>query len=48
VAPTLDITVLAGEWRTYAARQKELPKNSDAAFLGFCKTWYQKRGRNGW
>ena len=23
-------------------------KNPDAAFLGFCKSWYKKRGRNGW
>ena len=48
VAPTWDINVLVGEWRTYAARQKALPKNPDAAFLGFCKSWYKKRGRNGW
>tara|TARA_R110000824_G_scaffold87846_2_gene216296 strand:- start:163 stop:741 length:579 start_codon:yes stop_codon:yes gene_type:complete len=48
LAPTWDINVLVGEWRTYAARQKEPPKNPDAAFLGFCKSWYKKRGRNGW
>ena len=27
---------------------KEPPKNPDAAFLGFCKSWFKKRGRNGW
>lgn len=48
LAPTWDIKVLAGEWRIYAARQKEPPKNPDAAFLGFCKSWFKKRGRNGW
>ena len=48
LAPTWDINVLVGEWRTYAARRKEPPKNPDAAFLGFCKSWYKKRGRNGW
>ncbi len=48
LAPTWDIRVLAGEWRTYAAKQKEPPKNPDAAFLGFCKSWFKKRGRNGW
>jgi hypothetical protein len=48
LAPTWDVRVLVGEWRTYAARQKEPPKNPDAAFLGFCKSWYKKRGRNGW
>jgi hypothetical protein len=35
IAPTWDINVLVGEWRTYSARQKEPPKNADAAFLGF-------------
>ena len=48
LAPTWDITVLVGEWRSYAARKKEPPKSPDAAFLGFCKSWYEKRGRNGW
>ena len=48
LAPTWDINVLVGEWRTYAARRKEPPKNPDAAFLEFCKSWYKKRGRNGW
>jgi len=48
LVPTWDINVLVGEWRTYAARRKEPPKNPDAAFLGFCKSWYKKRGRNGW
>lgn len=48
LAPTWDIRVLAGEWRAYAAKQKEPPKNPDAAFLGFCKSWFKKRGRNGW
>ena len=48
LAPTWDITKLVGEWRSYSARQKEPPKNPDAAFLGFCKSWFKKRGRNGW
>jgi len=48
LAPTWDIKVLVGEWQTYAARQKEPTKNPDAAFLGFCKSWFKKRGRNGW
>ncbi len=48
LAPTWDIRILPGEWRTYAAKQKEPPKNPDAAFLGFCKSWFKKRGRNGW
>jgi hypothetical protein len=48
LAPTWDITVLVGKWRSYAACRKEPPKSPDAAFLGFCKNWYEKRGRNGW
>jgi len=48
VAPTWDVAVLADEWRSYAARQKEPPKNPDRAFLGFCRSWFEKRGRNGY
>lgn len=48
LAPTWDINVLVGEWRTYSAKRKDPPKNPDAAFLGFCKRWFEKRGRNGW
>ena len=48
LAPTWDISVLVGEWQSFAARQKEPPKSPDAAFLGFCKSWFKKRGRNGW
>ena len=48
VAPTWDVSVLADEWRSYAARQKEPPKNPDRAFLGFCRSWFAKRGRNGY
>lgn len=45
IAPTWDIDHLAREWRAYAAKLKTPPKNADAAFLGFCKSWYKKRGR---
>ena len=47
ICPTWDIKYLVSEWRTYSARQKEAPKNPDGAFLGFCKAWFKKRGRNG-
>ena len=47
-APTWDVKMLAQEWRVYAAKQKEAPRNADAAFLGFCRSWYKKRGRNGY
>jgi len=45
VAPAWDIHMLVSEWRTYSAQQKEPPKNPDKAFLGFCKKWFEKRGR---
>jgi hypothetical protein len=46
VAPTWDVAMLANEWRSYSARQKDPPKNADGAFLGFCKAWFSKRGRS--
>ena len=48
LCPTWDINVIIGEWRAYSAKAKEPPKNPDAAFLGFCKKWFEKRGRNGY
>ena len=48
LAPTWDIQMLVKEWRIYAAKKKAPPKNPNAAFLGFCKAWFDKRGRNGW
>ena len=48
LAPTWDIKVLVDEWRAYSAKRKDPPKNPEAAFLGFCKAWYRKRGRNGY
>ena len=45
VAPTWDISILVEEWRAYSAKQQTPPKNADAAFLGFCKSWYKNRGR---
>ena len=48
IAPTWDVSVLADEWRAYAAGQKEPPKHPDRAFLGFCRSWFAKRGRNGY
>lgn len=48
LCPTWDIDVIIGEWRAYSAKAKAPPKNADAAFLGFCKAWYKKRGRNGY
>lgn len=40
-APGWDIYLLEREWREWAA---EPPKNADAAFVGFCAKWFEKRG----
>jgi hypothetical protein len=42
LAPGWDVRMIEQEWRSWAT---EMPKNPDAAFLGFCRKWYEKRGR---
>lgn len=41
-APGWDIHYLEREWREW---MKESPKNADKAFIGFCKKWFERRGR---
>lgn len=41
LAPGWDIHYLEKEWRDWIT---EPPRNADAAFLGFCRKWYEKRG----
>ncbi|MEP3246740.1 MAG: replication initiator protein A [Sneathiella sp.] len=41
-APGWDIYVLESEWREWMT---EPPRNPDAAFLGFCRKVFEKRGR---
>ncbi|MCA9212430.1 MAG: replication initiator protein A [Planctomycetales bacterium] len=41
VAPGWDIYVLEQEWRSWIT---EPPRNVDAAFVGFCRKWYERRG----
>jgi plasmid replication initiation protein len=41
-APGWDVYVLEQEWRDWMT---EAPRNPDAAFLGFCRKVYEKRGR---
>lgn len=41
-APSWDIYYLEQEWRNWI---KSPPRNPDAAFIGFCKKWFEKRGR---
>lgn len=42
VAPGWDIHMLEREWRDWMT---EPPKNADAAFIGFCRKWFERRGR---
>lgn len=41
-APGWDIDVLLAEWRDWMT---EPPRNPDAAFIGFCRKWFERRGR---
>jgi len=41
VAPGWDVYELEREWREWMT---EPPRNPDAAFIGFCKKWYARRG----
>ena len=46
VAPGWDVYVLESEWRSWMADGGlDAPKSPDKAFLGFCKKWFEKRGR---
>lgn len=42
VAPGWDVYVLDQEWREWMT---EAPRNPDAAFIGFCRKWFERRGR---
>ena len=45
-APSWDIYYLEEEWRMWiGSKGGELPKRPDAAFLGFCSSWYERKGR---
>lgn len=41
-APGWDVRYLEGEWRDWIV---EPPHDADAAFTGFCRKWFEKRGR---
>lgn len=41
LAPGWDAYYLEGEWLDWIT---EAPRDADAAFLGFCKKWYERRG----
>ncbi len=41
LAPGWDVNYLEREWLDWIT---EAPRNRDAAFLGFCRKWYERRG----
>jgi Replication initiator protein A len=41
VAPGWDVHYLEQQWREWIT---EPPRDADAAFIGFCKKWHEKRG----
>ena len=41
-APTWDVHFLEQEWRMWMS---EPPRHPDGAFLGFCRKWYERKGR---
>ncbi|RMD95694.1 MAG: RepB family plasmid replication initiator protein [Alphaproteobacteria bacterium] len=46
VAPGWDVYHLEREWRSWMADGGlDAPKDADRAFLGFCRKWFEKRGR---
>ncbi len=54
-APGWDVYYLEDEWRTWMGKKAEadrhvglavvMPHNPDAAFTGFCKSWFKTRGK---
>ena len=40
-APGWDIYVIEQEWPNWMS---ELPRDADAAFVGFCQKWFERRG----
>ena len=43
-APGWDVYVLEQEWRMWMS---EPPRHPDSAFVGFCRKWYERKGRAG-
>ncbi len=41
-APTWDVYFLEQEWRMW---MNDPPRHPDAAFVGFCRKWYERKGR---
>lgn len=44
-APSWDIYRLEDEWRLWMANSDKPLRNPDRAFVGFCRTWFEREGR---
>jgi plasmid replication initiation protein len=44
-APGWDIRHIEQEWYNYVKQKNEPIVSSDKAFIGFCRSWFEKRGR---
>ena len=44
VAPGWDTHLLEQEWRSWLGNKSELPKHPERSFVGFCRSWYERRG----
>lgn len=42
VAPSWDVYFLEQEWRMWMS---EAPRHADGAFVGFCRKWYERKGK---
>lgn len=43
-APGWDVYAIEDEWRTWLVEKGISPKNPDAHFIKFCRTWHKRRG----
>jgi hypothetical protein len=41
-APSWDVYFLEQEWRMWMS---EVPRHADGAFVGFCRKWYDRKGK---
>jgi plasmid replication initiation protein len=45
IAPGWDVREIERQWRDWLGSKSEAPRSPERSFLGFCKTWQNKRGR---
>ncbi|MFD2817262.1 plasmid replication initiator, partial [Paracoccus aerius] len=45
IAVGWDVRQIERQWRTWLGKKGEAPRSPERSFLGFCKSWQNKRGR---